>query len=324
MSFHLRIACLFSLIPVAAAWADAEKTPRHRHFEFTYRGDITALIPGATARVWLPVPPSNAEQTVREVSRHLPGESAINREPEYGNEILYFEARADEERRIGFSIVYDVIRKEVLFPAPKSADQNEDVNRYLRPDVRVPVGGKSLRLLEDKAIPDDTLAAARILYDTVNHHMRYLKQGTGWGRGDADWACDSGYGNCSDFHSVFMALARSKKIPAKFEIGFPLPAQRGAGDIPGYHCWAKFRSPDRGWISVDISEANKNPKMTDYYFGNLTENRVAFSTGRDLELVPRQSGPRLNFFVYPYAEVQGKPIPSDAIHGHYSYRDLGD
>ncbi len=321
----LRIACLLSVVPVAAAVAaDSEKTPRHRHFELTYNGEITGLAPGAMARVWLPVPPSNAEQTVRIVAKHLPAEGVINREPNFGNNIMSFKARADENGRIGFSIVYDVNRNEVLFPAQRPVDGHEDVNRYLRPDARVPVGGKSLRLVQDLAIPDDTVAAARVLYDAVNHHMRYLKQGTGWGRGDADWACDNGYGNCSDFHSVFMALARSKKIPAKFEIGFPLPPEHGSGLIPGYHCWAKFLAHDRGWVSVDISEANKNPRLADYYFGNLTENRVAFSIGRDLELVPRQSGPPLNFFVYPYAEVQGKPLASDSIHCRFSYRDHAD
>ena len=71
--------------------------------------------------------------------------------------------------------------------------------------------------------------------------MKYSKEGKGWGRGDSDWACDSKFGNCTDFHSLFISLARSQKIPAKFEIGFPLPDKRGAGDIPGYHCWAKFR-----------------------------------------------------------------------------------
>src|SRR5439155_13718790 len=130
----------------------------------------------------------------------------------------------------------------------------------------------------------------------------------------------SGYGNCSDFHSLFISLARSQKIPAKFEIGFPLPARHGAGDIPGYHCWAKFRPEGKGWVPVDISEANKDPKMRDYYFGNLTPDRVAFSTGRDLGLVPRQAGGPLNFFVYPYVEVGGKPYPQ--VEPHFSFRDL--
>jgi transglutaminase-like putative cysteine protease len=167
------------------------------------------------------------------------------------------------------------------------------------------------------------MAMARVLYDVVNGHMRYSKEGTGWGQGDSVWACASGHGNCSDFHSLFISLARSRKIPAVFEIGFPLPEQRGAGEVAGYHCWARFRAAGKDWVPVDISEANKNPKLRDYYFGNLTEDRVAFSTGRDLVLVPRQAGPPLNFFVHPYAEVDGQPLAQEQIKPRYSFRDEG-
>jgi transglutaminase-like putative cysteine protease len=151
--------------------------------------------------------------------------------------------------------------------------------------------------------------------------MRYSKEGTGWGRGDAVWACENGHGNCSDFHSLFIALARASKIPAKFEIGFPLPPRRGAGAIVGYHCWAFFRPEGKGWMPVDISEANKDPQRRDYYFGNLTEDRVAFSTGRDFNLVPRQAGPPLNFFIDPYVEVDSKPYPRTLIQTKYSFKD---
>ena len=126
------------------------------------------------------------------------------------------------------------------------------------------------------------MAKAKELYDIVNGMMRYAKEGTEWGRGDVNWVCDSRFGNCTDFHSLFIALARSQKIPAKFEIGFGMPEKRGAGEVAGYHCWAKFKPEGKGWVPVDISEANKNPKLKDYYFGNLTEDRVTFTTGRDL------------------------------------------
>jgi len=61
--------------------------------------------------------------------------------------------------------------------------------------------------------------------------------------------------------------------------------------------------------------------MKDYYFGNLTENRVAFSVGRDIELVPRQNGKPLNYFVYPYVEVDGRVWPRDRIKLSLSYSD---
>ena len=136
------------------------------------------------------------------------------------------------------------------------------------------------------------------------------------------WACDSKTGNCTDFHSVFISLARSQNIPAHFEIGFPLPPERGEGTIGGYHCWAKFFVEDHGWVPVDISEADKHPEMKEYYFGNLTENRIAFTKGRDINLEPKQDGDPLNYFIYPYVEVNGKPWPSEKISLEFKYKDL--
>jgi hypothetical protein len=75
-------------------------------------------------------------------------------------------------------------------------------------------------------------------------------------------------------------------------------------------------------VPVDISEANKNPKLRDYYFGNLTPDRITFSTGRDIVLAPKQEGPPLNFFVYPYVEVGGKPYPADKVKRKFSYEDV--
>jgi len=191
----------------------------------------------------------------------------------------------------------------------------------------VPVGGKpAATLLKGKELPGDRMDAAKALYDLVNRHMQYSKKGDGWGQGDAMWACDSRYGNCTDFHSLFISLARTNKIPARFEIGFALPAKRGKGEIPGYHCWAEFSPDGKTLVPVDISQANQaqgtSPKMVEYLFGNLTEDRVTFSVGRDLTLAPAQAGPPLNFFIYPYVEVEGQPYAADKVRRQFRYQDL--
>jgi transglutaminase-like putative cysteine protease len=195
------------------------------------------------------------------------------------------------------------------------------------PRGMVPVGGKCLTLIEGKKLPGDQMQLGKALYDIVNDHMTYSKKGTGWGRGDAEWACDSRFGNCTDFHSLFISLARSKNIPAKFEMGFPVPAQRGKGEIGGYHCWARFKPEGKNWVPVDISEANqaraKNDKAhSDYLFGNLTENRVSFTQGRDINLTPRQAGAPLNYFIYPYVEIDGKSLPNEQVQRNFSYQDV--
>src|SRR5688572_22269116 len=60
-------------------------------------------------------------------------------------------------------------------------------------------------------------------------------------------------------------------------------------------------------------EAVANGAGREYYFGNLTENRVTFSVGRDLVLTPPQAGRRLNFFVMPFVEVGGQPFPAENV-----------
>ena len=44
-----------------------------------------------------------------------------------------------------------------------------------------------------------------------------------------------------------------------------------------------------------------------------------FSLGRDIRLAPAQAGDPLNYFVYSYAELDGKPF--EDIKSDYSFRD---
>lgn len=325
----LTFVALGGLLTIAATAADdpaPAPAPRARLFDFTYEAHLEGLSQGKLVRMWLPVPPSNEDQEVQVKQENLPGKVTRGREMKYGNEMYYLETSADKTGGLSASLTFRVRRREVLADNGSPRVSAEESAKFLKPDAKVPVGGRSLKLLADKPLPKDQLALGRLLYDVVNQHMTYSKQGTGWGQGDVDWACDSRYGNCSDFHSLFISLSRAQGMPARFEIGFPLPEARGEGEIPGYHCWAKFKPAGHGWIPVDISEANKvkdkDQKLVEYYYGNLTENRVAFSVGRDLVLTPPQDGQPLNFFIYPYVEVDGKPLPADQIMRRFAYQDV--
>jgi uncharacterized protein (TIGR03000 family) len=296
--------------------------PKGRTFLFTYSVALTGLADKA-ARVWLPVPSASDEQDIDIADKSsLPAGCKIAREPIYGNQLLYADLKGDKDGNASLAVTYKVVRREVVGPSNPDVPDARLIARYLEPDKLVPIEGKPLELIKGKPVPIDQLVAGKMFYDVVNAHMRYSKEGTGWGRGDSVWACDSKYGNCTDFHSLFISLARAHKIPAKFEIGFPLPPARGEGEIGGYHCWAYFKPEGRGWVAVDISEANKEPKLKDYYFGKLTEDRVTFSTGRDFDLVPKQDGERRNFFIYPYVEVDGKELPAQQVKRQFRFKDV--
>jgi transglutaminase-like putative cysteine protease len=93
-----------------------------------------------------------------------------------------------------------------------------------------------------------------------------------------------------------------------------------SGEIGGYHCWAEFYLNGLGWVPVDASEAWKDPAKREYFFGAHDANRVQFSIGRDLTLAPPQAGPPLNYFIYPYVEVEGKAFLS--VSKEFSFREV--
>jgi transglutaminase-like putative cysteine protease len=283
-----------------------------RTFQFRYRAVIREIPNGAgKVEAWLPYPQSDANQTISQVSIDAPRPVTIAREPEFGNSVLYVRVERPQQREIPIEVTFTATRREHVQrtadrPAPQPLSAAERA-QFLKPDRLVPTDGriKQLALEVTKGKRTD-VEKARAIYEHVTRTVKYDKSGTGWGRGDALWVCGARYGNCTDFHSLIIGMARSLGMPAKFAIGFPLPPQRGQGEIPGYHCWAEVYTREAGWIPLDSSEASKNPAKREYFFGAHDENRIQLTVGRDLTLSPKQTGDPLNFFVYPYVEVDGK------------------
>ena len=325
----LAVACIIAIGVMGAVFSASSQTNASvRNFEFTYLTKIPVLPADAEiSRIWIPLPQSDAYQTIGGLKIETPLPYAKHRDPEYGNEYLYLEvpsAKITEPAEVRVS--FQVARHEhpVALDAPRPNAQSPrvtppDLQRFLQADRRVPLQGiiAELSAQETDGI-QDPLAKARAIYNYVIATMRYDKSGTGRGNGDAIWACTAKRGNCTDFHPLFISMMRAAGIPARFEIGFPLPPDQHDGAIPGYHCWAQFYVEPYGWIPVDASEAWKDPDKKDYFFGAHDDNRLQFTVGRDIRLDPPQQGGPLNYFVYPYAELDGKPF---AVVSKFSFRD---
>lgn len=299
-----------------------------RHFTFHYAFTVKNLPPHGNVKIWFPAATSDNFQEVKVISAKGDLPLKKTRDSKFGDEMYFAETSKAKTPDLHFEVIYDVVRHERLVVgrqiprlAQASLDEKER-KEFLGADKLVPVSGLpaelAVKTVEGKS---GTLDKARAIYDYVFANMRYDKSGTGWGHGDVLYACNAKHGNCTDFHSLFIAMARSQEIPARFEIGFAIPIGKAAGDIAGYHCWADFFDPERGWVPVDISEAWLDPVKKNYFFGALDENRVQFSMGRDLTLNPRQKGEPVNYFVYPYVEVAGQPYPN--VSQAFSFADEG-
>lgn len=300
-----------------------------RHFTFNYSFTVKDVPAGEKVRVWFPAAHSDQYQQIQVISAKGDLPLKKTHESRFGNEIYFAETAKAKGGDLHFQVVYDVVRHEHLSlgisrPRLENASlSKKESQEFLGPDKLVPITGLPADLASKvTAGKDSELDKARAIYDYVFQNMSYDKTGTGWGHGDVLYACNARKGNCTDFHSLFISMARSQGIPARFEIGFQVPEDRKAGDIAGYHCWAEFFTPQDGWIPVDISEAWKHPVKKDYFFGAHDADRVQFSVGRDLRLNPPQQGEPLNYFIYPYVEISGKEYPNVA--NDFSYSQASD
>jgi transglutaminase-like putative cysteine protease len=319
----VRRILVFSCLLVSTLAAFGQQS---RHFTFHYAFTVKNLPAGKKVRIWIPAAHSDPYQEVKVVSAKSDLRLKKTREPKFGNEIYFAETKT-APTELHFEIEYDVVRHErvALSSAPHLITASlspKDREDDLQPDTLVPITGLPADLAVKVAQSEtDPLDKARAIYDYVFTTMKYDKTGTGWGRGDVLYACDAKKGNCTDFHSLFISMARSQGIPARFEIGFPLPPDKHEAEIAGYHCWSDFYIDGKGWIPVDISEAWKHPEMREYFFGSHDVNRVQFSMGRDLRLSPPQDGKPLNYFVYPYVEVDGQEYSNVSL--AFSFADAG-
>jgi transglutaminase-like putative cysteine protease len=298
-----------------------------RHFTFHYGFTVKNLPAGKKVRIWIPAAQSDPYQEIKVVSAKGDLPLKKTRESKFGNEIYFAETGSAIQPELHFDVEYDVVRHERVALSPTAhvvsvSLSSTESKQDLQPDALVPITGLpadlAAKVTEGKTQPLDK---ARAIYDYVFTTMRYDKTGTGWGHGDVLYACDAKKGNCTDFHSLFIAMARSQGIPARFEIGFALPPDKHSSEIAGYHCWSDFYIDGKGWIPVDISEAWKHQEKREYFFGSHDVNRVQFSMGRDLRLNPPQEGKPLNYFVYPYVEVDGQEYGNVSL--AFSFADAG-
>jgi transglutaminase-like putative cysteine protease len=317
-------------IPAAMLRPDARaaNSVPSRTFDLAYSAEIHDVPAGAKeVDLWLPYPQSDEYQKVLRAKVNSPFPASVETASQYGNKMVHLIVKNPAVASIPVSMEFTVERKERVqknFLEVKTARGSapDNLQRWLQPDHLVPLDQRIREMSREITAGKQTdVEKARAIYDYVLANMKYDKSGTGWGNGDIYWACDAKRGNCTDFHALFIGLARAAGIPAKFEIGFPLPADKAEGEIAGYHCWAEFWLSGYGWVPVDISEAWKDPARREYFFGAHDANRVQFSIGRDVMLSPAQAGAPLNYFIYPYAEVDGKTFTQ--VNRKFTFREIG-
>jgi len=295
-----------------------------REFRFEYRVEIPMPSPGAgPIHVFVPIAADTKAQKILQLEIETELQGRIETEAVYGNRFWHGVIAADRTETASIDLRYTVARR--VLRAGDAPEAGTAAERFLAPNERVvvahPVLEPILKEIQSASKGEGKPARARAIYDWIVDNVEYKKLGSGWGNGDTFWACTERYGNCTDFHSLFISLARTEGIPARFEMGFSIPLDREEGWVSGYHCWVEFWLPEVGWFPIDASEAFKHPEKRELFYGTQPADRLHFTTGRDLRLGPDHLDRPLNYFIYPYVEVAGRSSDLE-IKTQFRYREV--
>lgn len=333
--FILKTAYLVFSLAILATFPNPSFA-KERQGEVTIHLNLNAPPDANNVRLWIPYPVSDENQDIWDIKVNGNfSSSGVYRESENGNFALYAEWNSPSKN---WTLTYSfkVKRKEVVkkdFPKKELPFSKEEFSQYLKATSLGPTTGK-VKELADKITKGrkTNLSKARAIYDWIVNNMHRDPNIKGCGYGEVEKLIVSLGGKCGDIYSVFVALARSAGVPAREIFGIRMAKDKEGDITKSQHCWAEFYMPGYGWVPVDPSDVRKamlekkitDPKeikdLVEYFFGAVDENRIAYQTGRDLTLNPPQNDGKLNYFMYPYAEADGKMLNEDLFGFNLGYK----
>lgn len=328
------VALAFTFLLIASVFAPlAGAKERRGEVGFTVR--VEAPEGSKDVRLWLPYPVSDDDQVISDVK--IGGNfsrSAVYREEASDSFALYAEWTDPAKERF-LTLSFNAASRERArkdFP-PAETGIPASVKPYLQSTRFIPADGKvretALRITEGRNNVKDR---ARSIYDWVVENTFRDPNVQGCGVGDVEATLAKRGGKCADISSVFVALARGAGIPAREVFGLRLGKEREEDITAGHHCWAEFYLPGYGWVPADPADVRKimlvkglelkdAGEYSDYYFGAVDENRIVLAKGgRGHYLNPRQNDGPINYFMYPYAEVNGKALEWLAAQKELKYK----
>lgn len=293
------VALLASTSPLSARAAAGS-----RRFEVTYEVTIDPPEFATKLEAWIPVPTTSASQFVGHLKMEADIHPRLSVEPGHNNGMVYLKLLGPFDAPVNARLSYEIERLEYhgrYAPPPGS--------RFLTPAGLAPLDGIVAELAAKTTHGrEGALAKARGIYSYITGTLHYDSNMPGSARADVLRACESDSGDASDFNGLFVAMARSAGIPARFHVGFALDSETREGTLERPYAWVEFYVDDRGWIPVDAFAGRVSSGKRALYFGSIDHDRFELSTGRDITLSPPQSGRALNFFALPYVEIDNRTI----------------
>lgn len=301
---------------------------KERQGEVTFKIKIDAPEESKDVRLWIPYPVSDNEQSIDDIK--IEGNytySGIYGQKQAGDLALYAEwTKPAKERFLTFTFkakTMERIRRD--FPSNVPVEESgipAEIKAYLNGSTSTPSERKikeiALKITKDKK---NILEKAMAVYDWTIENTFRDNNIKGCGTGDIEKILSAKGGKCVDIGGLYVAVATAAGVPAREVWGFGL-SKKAEDDITNNHnCWVEFYLPGYGWVPLDPAYVRKlmlNEKLElkdakkyrDYYFGAVGDFMVTLTRGtKGYNLNPQQKGGTISYgFMYPYAEINGKPV----------------
>lgn len=302
-----------------------------RTFDVTTRVDI--LKPQGITKVWLPIPSVNSDyQHSLENGFSSNGTAKLLQDGQDGAKMLYVEFAATETKPyVELTSRVQTQGRAMDWSQKTAPAESADTLRYFtRPTTLIPTDGivrKTAQAATQGAKTD--VEKAQKLYDWIVANTYREPKVRGCGEGDIKTMLETGNlgGKCADLNALFVGLCRSVGLPARDVYGIRLvPSAFGYKELSGnpaslkgaQHCRSEVYLKGYGWVAMDPADVAKvmrletaewikttaNPVVAPVnkaLFGGWEGNWMAYNTAHDVAL-PKASGEKLGFFMYPVAE----------------------
>lgn len=279
------------------------------------------------AELWLPYPLSDANQTITDVDIKSNGAKiGVESDPKAGAVYLHATwTKPAETPTLTMSFKLDShYSKKAELKETKDAFPSE-VLKYLDATPSLPIdkgfcADASMEFLNKKTVLEKAQGIYRwVLENTFRDES--VKEGCGLGLPERTISEKKGGGKCADISSVFVALARASGIPTRDVYGLRVDPAK-SGEITGnYHCWTEFYLPGTGWVMADPADVRKKmlneniekvddaKKWTEFFWAGDDLLRIALNRDtRETVLSEATAKAPLTYFMYPYAEIDGKVV----------------
>lgn len=267
---------------------------------------------GEIIRCWMPFPrEGNVRQKNIQLLKSDPEEAAISPESDLQRSV-YLEKRAVKDQPTTFQIVFEVetsaqyfnLNVDEIKPYNTASEAYQDNTKERAPQI---VFTDEIKRLGNKIVGSETnpLRKVQKIYQWINDSVRWasaLEYGTI--PNIPEYVLKNHHGDCGMQTLLFMTLARSQGIPAKWQSGWMLHPNE-----VNLHDWCEVYYEGVGWVPVDQSfglQSSPDQKVHNFYSSGIDSYRLIVNDDYARELTPKKNSMRSEPYDFQRGELEWK------------------